>query len=316
MRFRADALPFDLGSLEVFVAVSEHGAMATASRRLGLTQPAVSQTIAELERRTGTKLFDRSVRPLALTPAGSLLQQRASALLAEARQIPPLLQDAEQGKPPQIRVGLVDSLAHALTAPLAAFLARRAREVSILSGLTEAHAGAMLTRRLDMFLGVDELPDLDGLERYPLWTESYVLAVPSAGFAPQSAADLRAFAMETPLIRYSARSETGREVERYLRRLELDIPRRFEFDTPHGVTAMVEAGFGFAITTPLCLIEANPAWSKLAIAPLPEPRLRRTLTLVARRSELGSLPKDAAGMARAVIEECVRTFFPAPFPLE
>ena len=88
---RSDALPFDLRALEIFLTVCEAGSMAAAARTLSLTQPAVSQSIADLEARTGTALFDRSVRPLALTPPGGILRQRASALMSEARQIGPLL---------------------------------------------------------------------------------------------------------------------------------------------------------------------------------------------------------------------------------
>src|SRR5690606_13192663 len=124
-----------------------------------LTQPAVSLAVADLERKLGFGLFDRTVRPLAVTVAGALLRQRASALLAEARQIGPLLRETERGKAPLIRVGLVDSLSRALTVPLASYLATRANEVGILSGLTVSHASDLLTRRLDMFLGVDDLED-------------------------------------------------------------------------------------------------------------------------------------------------------------
>jgi DNA-binding transcriptional LysR family regulator len=108
-------LPFDLRSLEVFLAVCEAGGMASAARQLRITQPSVSQTIAELEERTGTKLFDRHVRPIVLTHAGAVLRQRASMLLAEARQIGPLLRQTGQGRLPFLRLGIVDSLSRVLT---------------------------------------------------------------------------------------------------------------------------------------------------------------------------------------------------------
>src|SRR5688572_7496579 len=122
MRDPSPTLPFDLRSLEIFLAVCESGAMSSAARTLGLTQPAVSLAISDLEKKLGFELFDRTVRPLAVTVAGGLLRQRAGALIAEARQIGPLLRETEHGKLPLIRVGLVDSLSRALTAPLAAYL--------------------------------------------------------------------------------------------------------------------------------------------------------------------------------------------------
>ncbi len=184
------ALPLDLRSLEIFLAVCDSGSMSGAARALAMTQPAVSLAIAELERKVGSALFDRDVRPLAVTVAGEVLRQRGSVLIAEAREIPALLRETKHGKVPSIRVGLVDSLSRTLSLPVATFLKLRAGEVSILSGLTATHASDLLTRRLDIFLGVDDLQDLQGLERWEIASEPYVLLMgasrQSAGFAQEA----------------------------------------------------------------------------------------------------------------------------------
>lgn len=293
-----DPFPFDLRALDIFLAVCEEGTMQLAARRLGLTQPAVSQAIADIERRTGVTLFDRRARPLALTSAGGALRQRASALLSEARQIAPLLREAGSSRLPLMRVGLVDSLSRALMAPLARRLGEMADQVSVLSGLTASHVGALLTRQLDLLVGAGDLDEIEGLERWPLLGEPYVLLMPAELPPPARAADLEALAAALPLVRFSARSVTGMEVERHLRRLRLDLPRRLEFDTPHGVTASVAAGAGFAITTPLCIFEAAVPLDGLACRPLPGPGLVRHLTLIARRNELGRLPREIAEFCR------------------
>ena len=305
MRPRVHSLPFELRSLEVFLAVCESGSMASGARIVGMTQPAVSQTIAELERKMGMTLFDRHVRPLALTTAGGMLRQYASALISEARQIVPLLRDTEQGRVPLIRVGLVDSLSRALIGPLAAFLESRVKEVSFLSGLTAAHASQLLTRRLDVFLGVDDLQDLPGLERWELITEPYVLLVPAGTKQLRTLKEFREFAGELPLIRFSARSQTGLEIERHLRRLGLDLPRSCEFDAPFGAGAMVAAGRGFAITTPLCVAEAQVPMADVSIRRLPGPQISRKLTVVARHREFGRLPRDIAHFSCALLREAL-----------
>lgn len=298
-----ELLPFDLKALEIFLTVCEAGAMAGAARRLGLTQPAVSQAVAELEARMGVALFDRSVRPLGLTAAGGVLRQKASALLSEARQIVPALRETEHGRLPLLRAGLVDSLSRALSAPLAGRLAGVAEEVSILAGLTASHASALLSRQLDLLVGVDELADIEGLERLPLVSEPYVLLLPAGVAAPERVEEMAALADRLPLVRFSARSKTGIEVERHLRRLKLDLPRRLEFDTPYGVTAMVAAGEGFAVTTPLCLHEAGVDLARVACRPLPGPAFSRSLTLIARRQELGRLPREAAAFCRRALAD-------------
>lgn len=303
MGVRTPDLPFDLRSLEIFLAVCETGAMAGAARRLRISQPAVSIAVAELERKIGSSLFDRGVRPLTLTTAGGLLRQRASALVADARQIPPLLREAKLGKVPSIRVGLVDSLCRLLTVRVAEYLGSRADEVSVLSGLTATHASDLLTRRLDVFLGVDDLIEIPGLERWAILREPYVLLLPRGAAPVRTIGDLKKLASQFSLIRFSARSQTGLEVERHLRRLGLNLAQHCEFDTPYGVAAMVTAGRAFAITTPLCISEAALAMTGLVTARLPGPQISRTLTLVARHRELGTLPRDLAQVARKALEK-------------
>ncbi len=303
MAERSDALPFDLRSLEIFLAVCEAGSMASAARSLAMTQPAVSLAVSEIERKIGAGLFDRSVRPIALTLAGGMLRQRACALLADAREVGPLLREAKHGKVPSIRVGLVDSLSRALTVPLSTFLASRADEVSILAGLTATHASELLTRRLDLFLGVDDLQDVPGLERWDLITEPYVLLLPRGAGPLRTVSDLKRLAQRIAFIRFSARSQTGLQIERHLRRLGLDLPRLLEFDTPHGLSAAVAAGAGFAITTPLCVSEARLPRNTASMTRLPGPQISRKLTLVARHREFGRIPRDIADAARTVLRE-------------
>jgi DNA-binding transcriptional LysR family regulator len=195
----------------------------------------------------------------------------------------------------------VDSLARVLTAPLASFLATRADEVAVLVGLTASHASDLLTRRLDLFLGVDDLEDWAGLERWQLAKEPYILVLPAGCEPPRSIGALRKLMERLPLIRFSSRSQTGLEIEAHLRRLGLAGPRSFEFDTPYGVTSMVAASSGFAITTPLCIREAALPAERLVTAPLPGAQISRKLTLVARHRELGRLPRELGEMVRGVL---------------
>lgn len=301
-------LPFDLRALEVFLAVCDAGGMALAARRLGITQPSVSQTIADIEARTKATLFDRRVRPIGITPSGAVLRQHASMLLAEARQIAPLLREVGSGRLPFLRIGLVDSLIRALSATIAGFLADVADQSSIASGFTASHSARLVTRQLDLFLGAEEgVEDTEGLERHLLLEEPYVVLCRPEEAAPTTVAELEDLARRSPLLRFSARSLTGLEIERHLRRLKLDLPRRQEFDTPYGVAAGVAAGLGWAITTPLCIGEAALPEARLRSHPLPGPALVRRLVLVARQRELGPLPRQLADLCRARLRQGLGT---------
>ncbi|WP_037370460.1 LysR family transcriptional regulator [Amycolatopsis orientalis] len=64
-----------------FLAVADELHFGRAATRLGITQPALSKTIRQMERRLGVDLFARTSRAVALTPAGQVLAREARAAL-------------------------------------------------------------------------------------------------------------------------------------------------------------------------------------------------------------------------------------------
>lgn len=73
--------------LKVFITVAKENSFTKAAQALGITQPAVSQNVAELEKGLGVKLFDRLPGEISLTPQGHMLMKYASPLLASARAV-------------------------------------------------------------------------------------------------------------------------------------------------------------------------------------------------------------------------------------
>lgn len=71
----------DTARFQAFLAVAEHGSFTAAAAALNITQPAVSQHVAKLEREVGATLLERSARRVALTPAGEVLLRHARRLL-------------------------------------------------------------------------------------------------------------------------------------------------------------------------------------------------------------------------------------------
>jgi DNA-binding transcriptional LysR family regulator len=70
-----------------FVRVAELGSLSAAARELGLTQPAVSQQIAGLERHLRTRLLNRSTRKLTLTASGETYLVRVRQILDEVAEV-------------------------------------------------------------------------------------------------------------------------------------------------------------------------------------------------------------------------------------
>ena len=71
-----------LDELALFVAIADAGSLAGAGRRLGRSPPAVTRILADLERRLGVRLVERTTRRLALTDAGLRLAEHARRLVA------------------------------------------------------------------------------------------------------------------------------------------------------------------------------------------------------------------------------------------
>jgi DNA-binding transcriptional LysR family regulator len=75
-----------LRDLHVFFTVAQHGSMAKAAQRLGVSQPAVSEVIADLERALGVRLFDRHPQGIEPTIYGDSLLRRSIAVFDELKQ--------------------------------------------------------------------------------------------------------------------------------------------------------------------------------------------------------------------------------------
>jgi len=77
----------NLNELNIFLVAAECGNFSEAGRRLHLSQPAISQTISNLEKDMGMELFERIGRTQRLTEAGQVLKPMAIELLAGAKRL-------------------------------------------------------------------------------------------------------------------------------------------------------------------------------------------------------------------------------------
>lgn len=77
-----DSSDFNLRHLQAMVAATESGSLSAAARRVNLTQPAITQGIAKLERGLGLPLFERRPGGMEPTAAARILAPRAATALA------------------------------------------------------------------------------------------------------------------------------------------------------------------------------------------------------------------------------------------
>lgn len=305
----------ELWSLRIFMEVATAKSMTIAAVRLGITQSAVSQAIRKLELDLNSKLVERGSRPVVLTPAGAMLERHAEPLLRNASSLSDLLRAATQSPVQEVRLGFVDTFASTAGPGLIHAMTEAAGRVVVWSGLAPSLGAALVNRDVDLIVTSDPLYDIDGLDRIPLWKEPFVLLLPRKLNFEGTRPTLTRLAATAPLIRYSARSHTGLQIERHLRRLSVAAERRIEVDGSDALLAMVSAGIGWAITTPLCILQGAAHLDGILPVALPAPSFNRTLNLVVRVDTPATLVRQtelaAIAVLRSVCLPRLRTLTPA-----
>lgn len=103
----------ELRHLRYFAAVVKWKGYREASRRLHIAQPAISQTVRDLEEELGLKLFSRAKRVAQLTPEGKLFYGEALRTLAQAEAAINTAKRAAKGEMGQLAIGFLGSATYA-----------------------------------------------------------------------------------------------------------------------------------------------------------------------------------------------------------
>ncbi|MEM8813851.1 MAG: LysR family transcriptional regulator [Pseudomonadota bacterium] len=292
---------FNLKALRVFLTVEECGSMATAASRLRSSSSGISQQISGLERSVGGPLFDRSVRPMVLTPTGHLLKKHASHILDAVSTARSELMAMELLKPNRLRMGVIDDLDATVTPALAGQVSERYPGCifSAYSGRSDAMTSMLAERKIDMAITADPPRDVDVYEVIPLVTEPFMLVCARGAIDPD--ADVKAQLMKLPFVHFDSELPLGRLVNQHLRRLKISPKTRYTFDSTRSLLAVTRDIGGWALGTPLCMMDSIRFRQSLDVLELPFSGFTRTASLVARRGEFADLPHRLAAVCCRLI---------------
>lgn len=293
-----------LWGVEVFVATAEEASISAAARRLNTSAATVSQQLTNLEGAIGTTLLNRGERPVTLTPAGEMFLRRANTILNEADQARAELAMADLSRLTRFRLGMIEDFDADVTPKLLSTMADELKNCQFLleTGASHRLYDLLDTRALDVIVAADMGLAAEGMEVHPLLEEPFVAAVPKGALA---GGDVMRQLRRMPLIQYTTRHVMGRLIAAHLARQNLTLSHRFELDSYHAIMAMVAAGAGWTILTPLGWMRAQRFRAKVDVIPLPAPPLTRIITLTARRGVLGDMPRDIAGRLKPVLQEMI-----------
>ena len=292
-----------LRGLRVFVALEETGSIVGAAARIGGSSSGVSQFITALEAAVGAKLFDRRAKPVTLTPAGQVLRAHAHRILSVVSEAQSALAEISLAALPSLNLAIIDDLDTSLTPVLVSALQARFKQcfVHAYSGRSDRIVERLISRESD--IGVTAVLPQDTLtfKALPILSEPFVLVVAKGALKPGQ--DVKAALQKLPFVQYSENMPIGRKIAGHLKRVRLNVPRKFSFEATRSVLAMVVQIKGWALTTPLSLLDAERFLPMVDILPLPFAGETRHIHLVARAEELGHLPEMLARDCRRLVRE-------------
>ena len=114
-----------LRHLRLLAAMERSETLAQAADEMGITQPAASQMLGELERLVEMQLFDRHRRGMRATPAGVLLAQQSRQMLAGLRYAAEALSSLAEGRPRPVHIGAIPAAMAGVLRPVLPDLRRR-----------------------------------------------------------------------------------------------------------------------------------------------------------------------------------------------
>jgi LysR family nitrogen assimilation transcriptional regulator len=166
----------DLRAIRHFVRIVELGSLTKAAQQAHISQPALSQKIAGLEREFGIKLLDLGPKGASPTEAGNVLYHDALALLRQAEEVRLAVLSTAIMPVGTVIVGLPTTTAEILSLPLLEASRRRYPKLWLqITALPRCLVGEMLVDgRLDVAILFDQ-PSRKGVLSYPLAAEELYL---------------------------------------------------------------------------------------------------------------------------------------------
>lgn len=268
--------------LGIFLAVVEEQGFTSAADALGMSQPAVSQAVRELEAELGTSLFHRLPRGIQLTPAGE-------ALVVPARQARHDLEIGRQAVEDVAGLGTgrldlacLPTLAIAPLAPLVGAFRSAYPGISIrLSDPEDTAELVDFVRTGRSEVGLVEPVSAPGITHISLGTQEFLAVLPP-GSTPARPFRIRDLA-ELPLVATPSGSSTRGLLDEALRRSANRATVVVEAAQREALLPLIVAGAGASLL-PAPLAEVARTLGCVVVKP--SPGVSRAVALVHRQGPL------------------------------
>jgi DNA-binding transcriptional LysR family regulator len=243
----------NLKPLRYFCEVVEAESANLAAVRLHVVPAAVSMQLGQLEGLLGGKVFDRSTRPMKLTPLGSFLYPKAKAVLSDAERLIDEARDLAAGHLGWLSIGFTRSTIFSVLPDAVREMRTRLPKVRIdlTEILTEHQAEALRSGLIHIGLSrtIGNLAADDDMDYVHLFDEALLAALPSIHPLAKRKALLAKDLAETAFVSYpkDPNSSFARYAIQALEQAGTMVRVGYEAKEIHTALGLVAAGLGFTL---------------------------------------------------------------------
>jgi DNA-binding transcriptional LysR family regulator len=241
----------ELRHLRCFLAVAEELHFARAAERLHIEQSPLSRAIKELEEELGVVLFARTTRSTRLTHAGKFFLEHVPRIFAALQQARESVKAAANGFHSQLRIALSDGITPSRLPNLLSLCRLEEPEVEI--RLFEVPLSQQIKGLHDDLYDVglaqsDEVGD--GIVAEAIWSDALMVAVPVRHDLLKYKRIPLEEVLHFPLVLCDPQACEGhaRQIERVLRRVDIEPLVAERVASCDLMMALVSAGFGLSLT--------------------------------------------------------------------
>jgi DNA-binding transcriptional LysR family regulator len=272
-----------LRNVEIFCDTIVHRSFSKAAEARGISQPAVSQAIQQLEDRLGLTLIDRSKRPLELTSAGRVYYDGCRKLLDDFRDVEQRVQQLNGRIIGRVRIAAIYSIGLLQMAEYVQEFEARYPDVDLRLDYLHPDDVYSRVRSDEADLGLVSFPKDGGdVASIPWQLQEMGLVVPPrhplAGQSIRKLADLQG----ATFVGFTPDLTIRRETDRLLKKHRVSVELVHEFDNVENIKRAVEIGAGAAIL-PLATVRREVEAGLLTAIHLQDVQFIRPLGIIHRR---------------------------------
>jgi DNA-binding transcriptional LysR family regulator len=301
--------------LEYFVAVARERHFARAAEACYVSQPALSASIAKLERELNVTLINRGHNYQGLTPEGERLVVWAKRILAEQEAFKAEVAAVQSGITGTLRLGTEPTASTTLALPVAAFCAAHPLakvQVDSRESTTELRR-QLLEFELDVAIAHFAPQDRASLHVVPLYEERYIVLAPGDQLMPDSDVMTWADAAQLPLALLTPDMRIRQVIDDAFAESGVAVTPQVETDSVAALYAHVGVG-AWASIVPHTWLRAMPVVGRTRAVRLVNPDARAQVSVAIHAAAPGSV--TARAFVAAARGLALDELFDQPLPTE